>query len=76
MGAGHVHAEMAPILGELAAKLPVVLAARPASGPMFTATYGYPGSEIDLIPRGLVPAGYLSALEGPPAAGLVLAGRG
>ena len=76
MGAGHVPAEVAPILGELAAKLPVVLAARPATGPMFTATYGYPGSEMDLIHRGLVPAGYLSALKARLLLGLSLrAGR-
>ena len=72
MGAGHVPAEVAPILGELAAKLPVVLAARPATGPMFTATYGYPGSEMDLIARGLVPAGYLSALKARLLLGLSL----
>lgn len=72
MGAGHVHAEMAPILGNLAAQVPVVLASRPASGPMFTVTYGYPGGEIDLIARGLVPAGYLSALKARLLLGLCL----
>lgn len=63
MGAGHVHADAAPILGDLAAKVPVVLAARPMTGPVFSATYGYPGGEIDLIARGLVSAGYLSGLK-------------
>ena len=63
MGAGHVHADLAPVLGALAARIPVVLAARPITGPVFTQTYGYPGAEIDLIGRGLIPAGYLSGLK-------------
>jgi L-asparaginase len=63
MGAGHVPADVAPILGDLATKIPVVLATRAMTGPVFTRTYGYPGSEIDLIARNLVPAGYLSGLK-------------
>jgi L-asparaginase len=63
MGAGHVPADAAPILGDLATKMPVVLATRAMTGPVFTRTYGYPGSEIDLLARNLVPAGYLSGLK-------------
>lgn len=63
MGAGHVPAEVAPLLGEIAEHIPVVLATRAMSGPVFTQTYGYPGAEIDLIGRGLVPSGYLSGLK-------------
>ena len=63
MGAGHVPAEVAPLLGELAEQMPIVLASRAMTGPVFTKTYGYPGAEIDLIGRGLVPAGYLSGLK-------------
>ena len=48
MGAGHVHADVAPIVGDLATKMPVVLASRAMTGPVFTKTYGYPGAEIDL----------------------------
>ncbi len=72
MGAGHVHAEAAPVLGALAGRLPVVLASRVMTGPVFTGTYGYPGAEIDLIGRGLVPAGYLSGLKARLLLGLVL----
>jgi L-asparaginase len=51
-------------LGDLAAKRLVVLTSRAMTGPVFTRTYyGYSGSEIDLIARNLVPAGYLSGLR-------------
>jgi L-asparaginase len=72
MGAGHVPADAAPMLGDLAARIPVVLATRPMTGPVFTRTYGYPGSEIDLIARNLVPAGYLSGLKARLLLGLSL----
>lgn len=63
MGAGHVLADIAPILGNLAERIPIILASRVMTGTVFTQTYGYEGSEIDLIKRGLNPAGYLSGLK-------------
>jgi L-asparaginase len=63
MGAGHVPAEAAPVLGDLATKVPVVLASRCMTGPVFTSTYGYAGGEMDLLARGLIPAGFLSGLK-------------
>jgi L-asparaginase len=74
MGAGHVLASCAPALGELAKKIPVVLASRSMTGEVFTKTYGYPGAEIDLIARGLVPSGYLSGLKARLLLGLALRG--
>jgi len=72
MGAGHVPAEVAPLVGDLAVKIPVVLASRAMTGHVFTQTYGYPGAEIDLIKRGVVPSGYLSGLKARLLLGLVL----
>lgn len=63
MGAGHVPSIVAPIIGELARRMPVVLATRVHTGPTLTATYGFPGSETDLIRRGAIPARDLSALK-------------
>jgi L-asparaginase len=76
MGAGHVPAEVAPMLGEVAARMPVVLASRAMTGPVFTNTYGYPGGEIDLIARGLIPSGELSGLKSRLLLGLCLASEG
>jgi L-asparaginase len=72
MGAGHVHADAVSVLGDLAGRVPVVLASRVMTGPVFTDTYGYPGGEIDLIACGLIPAGYLSGLKARLLLGLVL----
>jgi L-asparaginase len=58
-GVGHVPERLVEGLERFAARVPVVLASRIDDGPVLTRTYGYPGSERDLIGRGLVPAGEL-----------------
>ena len=64
LGGGHVPLTMVEALEDLADKMPVVLASRTGSGYVLTSTYGFPGSETDLLARGLVSAG---ALGGPKA---------
>ena len=61
VGGGHAPSAMAGPLGELAAKIPVVLATRAGAGETLTKTYGYGGGEIDLLSRGLIGAGVLDA---------------
>lgn len=63
MGAGHVPEALAEIVSRLAERMPVVLATRARSGPVFSRTYGYPGGEIDLLRRGALSAGSLSGLK-------------
>lgn len=62
-GAGHVSARAAEAIGRLAAQVPVVFASRTGSGPTGRAIYGYPGSEMDLVERGAVGAGWLSPVK-------------
>jgi len=62
-GAGHVPEWLAPLLGDLCRRMPVALASRTRGGRICQSTYGYPGSESDLLGRGLVTAGALSAFK-------------
>jgi L-asparaginase len=62
-GGGHVPGRFAGPLGDLAARMPVVLASRTGSGEMLRQTYGFAGGEMDLLSRGLVSAGALDGLK-------------
>ncbi len=63
MGGGHVPSVMVDALTELAGKMPVVLASRTGSGEVLRKTYGFSGSETDLLERGLICAGPLDGLK-------------
>ncbi|WP_394613464.1 asparaginase [Lentzea sp. JNUCC 0626] len=56
-GVGHVSAGMAEAISR--ARFPVVVASRTGAGTTFRSTYGFVGSEADLIGRGAVMAGWL-----------------
>ena len=72
LGAGHVPARLVDSLEALAAMCPVTLASRISSGPTLTHTYGYPGAEIDLLSKGLISAGILSAPKAKVALQILL----
>jgi L-asparaginase len=63
MGAGHVPETLIPQIERLAANMPVILCSRTGEGAVCERTYGYPGSETDLIRRGVIPGGALHSLK-------------
>lgn len=58
-GAGHVGASWADVIETIARKIPVIVSTRTGSGSTAQSTYGFIGSEMDLISRGALMAGFL-----------------
>lgn len=69
-GAGHV-ADTVPAILE-AMPMPVIFASRTGAGETLTCSYGYAGGEMDLIARGLIPAGPLHARQARIALAILL----
>ena len=62
-GGGHAAGWVADRLAGAAAQVPVVMASRTGAGEMLRQTYDFKGSEIDLLARGLISAGWLDGLK-------------
>jgi L-asparaginase len=62
-GGGHVPSWMVPAIERVARQIPTVLASRTAVGELLHHSYGYAGSETDLLARGLISAVGLTAAK-------------
>lgn len=62
-GGGHVPQQMMPSLITAAREIPVVFATRTGAGEVYESTYGFPGSERDLLEHGLISAGVLDGAK-------------
>jgi L-asparaginase len=72
-GGGHTNADSVEELERLAKEMPVVLASRTGAGDVLQQTYSFVGSEIDLIRRGLIPAGAMTGAQARMLLRLLLA---
>jgi L-asparaginase len=73
-GVGHAPVACVETLTELAARMPVVLATRTGTGSVHKNSYAFPGSESDLLSRGLISAGSLDPVKARVLLQLLLMG--
>lgn len=62
-GGGHVPASLVPVLAAAVERMPVVYASRTGAGEVYESTYGFAGSERDLLEHGLIGAGFLDGAK-------------
>ena len=62
-GGGHTTPAIADVAEHAVNKIPVVLSSRTRAGHVLTGTYGFVGSEVDLLSRGLISSGSLDATK-------------
>lgn len=62
-GGGHASRRVLDTLERLAQRMPVVFTSRAGAGELYTATYGFPGSEQDLLARHLISGQALDGLK-------------
>ncbi|AGF75338.1 asparaginase [Bartonella vinsonii] len=62
-GSGHCSFEEADIIRQYTQKMPIIIASRTCTGSTTRKTYGYKGSEVDMIASGALMSGYLSAVK-------------
>lgn len=62
-GAGHCSFQEADLVQQYAQKIPIIIASRCCNGSTTRITYGYKGSETDMIASGALMSGYLSAVK-------------
>ncbi|MDF2825098.1 MAG: hypothetical protein K0R68_2506 [Mycobacterium sp.] len=74
-GVGHVPSSTVETIEALAHTMPVVLASRTGSRGTHRASYGFSGSESDLIARGVIPSGWLDARKARILLACLLAAR-
>jgi L-asparaginase len=72
-GAGHVPSMMVGAIESLATMMPVVLSSRTGAGEVLEHTYGFAGSESDLLSRGVISGGALDGRKSRVALTLALA---
>ena len=72
-GGGHLPAAMVEKITKAVTKIPVVLASRIGSGELLRETYMFPGSEIDLMDKGIINSGLMNGLQAKIILTLLLA---
>jgi L-asparaginase len=62
-GGGHVPSKVVDTVERLAQIMPVILTSRTGAGEVLSKTYSFPGSESDLLGRGLISSGGMNSLK-------------